>query len=784
MPVSDESLPDIISESLSVLELPGVLEEVAGYAASAAGSEAVLASAPLDDLLLIGTQLRLVSQLKEMIGLYGVLGLGDLVPMEGILGQLQNAATVLDAEEILAVADVLSISDLVQERLEGLEERFDLLRERAADILPLPQLKSWIRRVFDEHGMVRSSASPRLEEIHGRMRSVRDRIRKRLEDIVRDQDLARIVQEDYVTLRNDRYVILLRPEFKGVLDGIVHDHSRSGASVYVEPLNAVELNNQVASLLDEERDEILRIFAELTQTIRSQREEIGQNYQSLTWLDAFQARALYASATSSVVPELVENGFRILAARHPLLLASGQVDVVPMDVIQASETSATVISGANMGGKTVALKIAGLFPLMTRCGILLPAREGTKIQPFARIMADIGDEQDIRSRVSSFSGHMMRIKAILDHAMSDDLVLLDELGGATDPEEGSALAMAIMDELAERGASVVVTTHLTHLKAYAFGRPNVKNVSVEFHPQTLKPTFRLLYDLPGESHAIVTAERIGLSAKVTAAARTYLDKAAGGTSQLMENLRDKMSQVEDLRGKLEEERKALQEQLTQIRSEKDEIVEVFRKEAREMIRSADRKIADLQQSLKTGKIPRGPKPRKVLDQIKSEIVEKLGTPLEKTYPSLEPGTRVKVTTLGREGTVKAVLEKGRVEVSMGNVTVRADSEDLVIIGREQRKVHDSKKKQLGVHIPLATPRWEVKVIGLRVDDAMPIVEKAIDEALMAGLASMSIIHGKGTGRLKKAIWDYLASHAFVKNFQSGDIRGGGEGVTILNLVVE
>ncbi len=546
----------------------------------------------------------------------------------------------------------------------------------------------------------------------------------------------------------------------------------------------MELNNQVASLLDEERDEILRIFAELTQAIRSQREALEQNYRSLIWLDAFQARALYASATSSVVPELIEDGFRILAARHPLLLASGQMDVVPMDVMQAPETSATVISGANMGGKTVALKIAGLFPLMTRCGILLPAREGTKIQPFARIMADIGDEQDIRSRVSSFSGHMMRIKTILDHAVAGDLVLLDELGGATDPEEGAALAVAIMDELAERGASVVVTTHLTHLKAYAFGRPNVKNVSVEFHPQTLKPTFRLLYDQPGESHAIVTAERIGLSPKVITAARSHLDKAAGGTSQLMENLRNKISQVEDLRGKLEEEHRVLEEQLGQIRSEKDEIIEVFRKEAREMIRSADRQIADLQQSLKAGKIQRGPKPRQVMDQIKSEIVEKLGTPLEKTYPSLEVGTRVKVTTLGREGTVKAVLDKGRVEVAMGNLTVRADSEDLVIVGRVRRENSASKKKQLAVHIPLATPRWEVNVIGLRVDDALPIVEKAIDEALMAGLASMSIIHGKGTGRLKKAIGDYLASHAFVKNFQSGDIRGGGDGVTVVNLVVE
>ena len=399
-------------------------------------------------------------------------------------------------------------------------------------------------------------------------------------------------------------------------------------------------------------------------------------------------------------------------------------------------------------------------------------------------MADIGDEQDIRSRVSSFSGHMMRIKAIIDHALSGDLVLLDELGGATDPEEGAALAMAIIDELSERGASVVVTTHLTHLKAYAFNRPHVKNVSVEFHPQTLKPTFRLLYDLPGESHAIVTAEHIGLSPKVTAAARAYLNKAAGGSSQLMENLRNKIAETDELRKQLESERQELEAELSRVREEKSEIVETFRREAREMIRAADKQIADLQQSLKSGKMQRGPKAREVMEQIKSDIVLKLGTPLEKTVPTLEEGTRVRVTTLGREGTIKTVLDKGRVEVAMGNVTVRADSEDLVIVGKEKRKNSSSKKKQLGVHIPLATPQWQVNIIGLRVDDALPIVEKAIDEALMAGLVSMSIIHGKGTGRLRRAVWDHLASHAFVKNFQSGDIHGGGEGVTIVNLVAE
>jgi DNA mismatch repair protein MutS2 len=527
-----ESVSDVIAESLTALELPAVLEEVGCHAFSIPGREEVLSAIPEATVDQTRALLNLVAELREMTVLRGPLGLGDLIPLEGVLSSLENRSVILDPDDILAVRDVLAIAGSVKNRLERLEDRFEMLRYEAGKLTPLETLRSRIDEVFDEHGMVRPIASPRLREIHERTRSVRRRINKHLEGIVSDRDLARIVQEDYITLRNDRYVILLRPEFKGLLHGIVHDHSRSGASVYVEPLDVVDLNNQVASLIDEEREEVRRILRELTEDIRSFKDVLQSDYEALAFLDAFQARALYAEATSSVMPELSTEGFRILGARHPLLLAAQGSEVVPMDLIQDPETTASVISGANMGGKTVALKIAGLFPIMVRCGIMVPAEEGTRLQPFARVMADIGDDQDIRNRVSSFSGHMLRIKAIIDEARGGDLVLLDELGGATDPEEGAGLAMAIVDRLTAEGVRVVVTTHLTNLKAYALSRSDVKNVSVEFHPETLMPTFRLLYDLPGESHAIQTAERIGMDSRVVASARQYADKAAGGARLL------------------------------------------------------------------------------------------------------------------------------------------------------------------------------------------------------------------------------------------------------------
>jgi DNA mismatch repair protein MutS2 len=779
----DESFLEIVTDSWNALELPAVLEDVAAHALSAPGAEKVLAAVPEENAERVKEQLSLVGELREITTVRGPLGLGDLVPMEALLAKLDHTAAVLDTDEILAVADLVTICGTVRHRLESLGERFFHLRRRAGRIHPLEGLKSQIGRVLDEQGMLRSTASPRLMDIHRRMSAVRDRIRRRLERIVQDRELSRIVQEDYITLRSDRYVVLLRPEFKGLLDGIVHDHSRSGASVYVEPLGVVELNNDVASLSDEERDEIRRIFKELTDQIRVVREELFHNYEVLADLDAFQARALYAVTNSCVNPELVEEGFRILGARHPLLLAAAEVKVVPMDVVQEPATIATVISGANMGGKTVALKISGLFPLMVRCGIWVPASEGSRIAPFVGIMADIGDDQDIRSRVSSFSGHMLRIKAIIDSARPGDLVLLDELGGATDPEEGSALAMAIIDELVNRQARVVVTTHLTHLKAYALSRPDVKNVSAEFHPVTLKPTFRLLYDLPGESHAIETAESIGLDPKVVEAARHYLDKAAGGSTRLLQNLREKITEVDGLRKDLEERRQILNAELEEVRARREELVDEFRKEARDMIRSAEKQITDLQKSLKSGAMKKGGEPRSALERVRAEIASHLGTPLEKRA-NIDVGARVKVKTLGREGTVTAVHDRGKLDITVGNLTLRAESDDVVVLGWSPREKSSSKKERIAVEIPFATPQWEVNVIGLRVHEALPIVEKALDKAVLGGLSSISIIHGKGTGRLKQGIREHLTGHSLVRGIRSGDIQAGGEGVTVIDLVTE
>ncbi len=775
---------DVIEASHLALELPSVLEELALHAQTLPGKANILDTDPSTDISHIQSDLELVAQFFEFIMIHERLGFWGLINLEGLFDNLEIPSTLLEVEELLAVKDFSENSDSIKKRLYRIEDRFYRLKFLGAGLFELGSFRKAIDRVFDENGEVKPTASPELIRISEETRLIRSRIIKRLEKTVHDRDLTRVVQEDYVTLRNDRYVILLRPEFKSLLDGIVHDSSRSGASVYVEPLGVVDLNNRVATLADEFREEIKKIFKRLTEEVRQNLGALVENYKILTLLDAFQARASYASATNSVRPELVSEGFRLLKARHPLLLSVSETDTVPMDVIQDIDTLATVISGANMGGKTVALKIAGLFPLMVRCGMMIPAKEGSLLNPFSRIMADIGDDQNIRGKVSSFSGHISRIKAIFDNADEGNLILLDELGGATDPEEGSALAMAIIDELIRRKARVVVTTHLTQLKSYALAKPELKNVSAEFHPQTLKPTYRLLYDLPGESHAIATAERIGLPCSVLTAARAYADKSAGGSSRLLADLKHKMDETHELSAQLQIKQNRLDAQLAEIESSRDEIREEHIKQAREVVKNAERQLSDLQKSLKAGTVKSPRDVKQAVYFIKQDISDKLQAPLKINTAGFNVGDMVRIRSLSREGRIRNIPERGKIEIEVGKMLFRADPEDLEFVRKGYSEKNTSKKSVIGVEMPLITPRWEVNVIGLRAEEALPIIEKAIDDAILSGLASIRVIHGKGTGRLKKAVADYLAKQICVKAFHSGTPQEGGAGVTIIDLIPE
>ena len=772
---------NIRAESLRALDLDAVLAEASRYAHSQPGKESVCSAAPLQDFDQVKENLGIVRELKEASALDGPMELHGLIPIRGLLQSLENPATVLEPEDLLAVRDLLALTGRTFEWLDQLDPRFERLKALQAPLEILGDLRAKIERSIDDSGQVRMDANPELASIGDRLREARETIRKRLDGFVRDRNLTDVVQEDYVTLRNDRYVILMKPHFRGKLDGIVHDHSRSGSSVYVEPFDVVEANNKVAEYADQQRAAVRKLLRDLSEEVRRRKAEISVNFEQLVWLDALQARALYALATSSVEPEFVEDGFRIVGGRHPLLMAASPSDVVPMDVIQDSNTRITIISGANMGGKTVALKIAGLFPLMIRCFLQLPAEEGTQIQPFGSIMADIGDEQDLRERISTFAGHILRMRSIIESASAGDLVLIDELGAATDPEEGAAIGMALLDYLVEKGVRCVVTTHLSQLKAYAFAHDHAKNVSVEFHPVTHEPTFRLIYDIPGESHAITTAQRIGLPEKVLASARQYADKFAGGSAKLLSDLRQKMIEYEELQQQLRIKQHELEHQLAEIESQKNQVVESFRERCVALIQDAEKQIADLQKSLKERLPKKGDNPREKLKQIAERLEKELGVPIIRRKSRLAPGAMVRIASLDKQGRVTEVSETGVATVEVGKLKIKVKTSDLVESFSERTEKKASKIESTGVEIPSASPQWQVKVIGLRVDEAIPVVEKAINDAFLGGLTELIIIHGRGTGALKKAVREYASRHALVKGLHKADQAQGGDAVTVLEL---
>ncbi|MFH0960998.1 MAG: endonuclease MutS2 [Pseudomonadota bacterium] len=773
-------MSDVITDSLIALELPFVLDEVAVFAQSVSGKLRVKQCEPETDSSIIKDHLDLTREMKEVVSTRGSFGFSSLAPLKGVFERLRGISVLLDPEEMIAVRELLNITYATKRAIEDLDDRFKRLKKFGNRLNLVTTLRTTLRKTLDEHGSVRPDASPELTLIHREIINQRGKINKRLDAVIKNQDMARIVQEDYITLRNDRYVILLRPEFKGLLSGIVHDHSRSGASVYVEPFEVVEDNNRMASLADEEREAVIKVYRWLTEEIKNSIDELSENFETLTGLDSYQAKAEYAIRMDCHAPELTPLGFRIIGARHPLLLAAKDVDVVPMDIVMDSDTIVTIISGPNMGGKTVALKIAGLFPLMARCGLLLPAKEGSKIQPFSRIMVDIGDEQNIRGKVSSFSGHISKIKAILEFAQPGDLVLLDELGGFTDPDEGAALAMAIIDELRANDANVFVTTHLTQLKAYALSTSGTKNVSVEFHPITLKPTFKLLYDLPGDSHAITTAESIGLPRNLIERARTYADRAAGGSTALLTSLREKLISLDSSRKEHEILTHRLKQELIETSERRNEIVDKFRKEASDLIKKAEQDLSSLRRSIKTGQIKSGKEIHAKFQEVKSEIAQKLQIPLSKPRQYWEEGSLVRIQSLGKQGFITSAGDRGKMDVLVGKITVRTDSEDLILIKKPDQKKKPSKKTIIGVETA-ATVGWEINVIGMRVDEAIPVVEKSIDNAILGGLTSLRIIHGKGTGRLRQAIAEYLSTHGMVLGYQSGSPQEGGAGATIVNL---
>ena len=716
---------------------------------------------------------------------------------------------VLAASELLEIAELARASTRLRRTFVRTRQETPLLSTLAAGLADLEALRGLIAGAVDERGEVRDSASRELQAIRRERDAVHGRLQQRMEALLRSASLRPSLQDPIVTLRDGRYVLPVRSEARSAVPGIVHDSSASGATIYVEPLAVIELGNRWRELQAQERHEIERIMRTLSEAAGEAEHELVDAVERLARLDLALAKARLAEQIGAAdlteaggdAPWLVEApaALRLVEARHPLL----EGEVVPVTIEAGGETRALLITGPNTGGKTVALKTAGLLSLMALAGLPVPADEGTRIPVYDAVFADIGDEQSIEQSLSTFSGHVTAIIDILERAGSRSLVLLDELGAGTDPTEGAALAIAIVGRLVEAGATLIATTHHSELKLFAHREAGVQNASVEFDVETLAPTYRLRIGVPGQSNALAIAERLGMPGTIVEAAREGLSHGQRDLEAVLGDLRTQLSAAEDRaaraaadRDAAEELRGDLERQLATLAGESERLRAESRERVREEVRDAERMLQRARREVESARLeqaaadlerareaaaalaptvsPTGPpEPPPAVSADSLSPRERVGVRAPR-LPAPELGSRVWLRGIGSPGeALSEPDEAGEFEVQLGALRTR------VRLAQVERIEQPDGAVIVAVRTPPAPSAPEqIEIRGQIVAEALPAVEAYLDDAARAGRERVRIIHGKGTGALRRAVRELLARHPLVTAYESGTAQEGGEGVTV------
>jgi len=785
------------------LELTKVLDTLAAYTSFSGGEDLALILEPSSDILTAVERIQETSEarilLEEKAEQFTLGGVHDV--REAALSTVRGM--VLDSKTLLDMRSTLRRATTIRRLLSHLKGAYPLLSAIAESLEECTGLQHEINRIIGDDGNVLDSASPKLATIRRDMRVAFDRLQSKLNAIINNPNNAQYLQEQLITQRNGRYVIPLKADFKGKIQGIIHDQSSSGATIWVEPLKTVEVNNAYRDLQLQEEKEIRRILRELCELVAQESDYIVRTVEGLAYLDLVFAKAKYANALRANAPKLV--GFdlqssnpmhpgvtlKLLQARHPLI---DPQHVVPIDLEMDAETYAIVITGPNTGGKTVALKTVGLMVLMAQCGLHIPAEVGSVLSVFSNIYADIGDEQSIEQSLSTFSGHMTNIIQILQQVDDRSLVILDELGAGTDPAEGSALARAILSRLLDEGVTTLVTTHHPELKIYSHERRGVRNASVEFNLQTLAPTYRLIMGLPGRSNALAIATRLGLPEDIIDDARSMVSTEDLVADDLLDEItktREETRAAYARAAEIEAEAEALQQHLRQeldaLETERRDILVEARRKADYEIRELQKELARLRRDMENARQPL--ETIKQLEKFSENLELDLAVPQENTPEPLDEkvkqlrlGDAVWVPALQMEGLISE-LSAEEAEVTIGQMRLRAQLREL-----EYRKPSEKEKTKKQAKQDLAplpergkSPGLELDLRGKRVEDAQDRVSSYIDAAYMANLPFVRIIHGKGTGALRQAVRDILHGHGLVAKFGSGSPKEGGEGVTVVTL---
>ena len=789
-------------KALETLEYKKIIAQLKREMGSAASAKLADELTPLTSEKIIKEELRSTTEAVDLIVRKGPLPTGGLYDIREAL-LLAKKGGSLTMRQLLEVQNVLGISsevvafmhDDALPELKYIGEMVDLIVEFTA-------LEKEISRCILTEDEMADNASPKLKDIRRNIHQQNQAIKNKLSRIITSSSNKTYLQDTIVTMRDGRYVIPVKQEYRSFFPGMVHDQSKGGATLFIEPQGVVELNNKLRELEVEEQLEIARILAELSSRVAEHYREIRSNLELLTKLDFIMAKGKLSCKMHASEPKIDADGeLRLISARHPLIEYK---KAVPVDIRIGGDYRTLIITGPNTGGKTVSLKTAGLLVMMAQSGLHIPASHASTLPIFGEVFADIGDEQSIEQSLSTFSSHMKNIVSIIDKASYDSLVLVDELGAGTDPTEGAALAIAILERFYDSGALTMATTHYNELKKYALATSGVENAAMEFDVETLTPTYRLLIGVPGKSNAFEISKKLGLSESVIERASEHIKHGDMEFENVISSIEDDKRKAaadrldaESMRAEIEERLKKLEEKEQAISEKRADIIAEAKREARELLRETKSAVKDVQKDLRrlqksgahtnlnTGALE---KSRRKINEAKDLVSEKVVKQVNSepvSADTLKIGDRVKLLTIGQNGTILSLPdEKGNLMINIGALKVKARLQDLMLINEgKDRKPQAKSSSKYGslLRSKSSSVSASINVMGKNLEDALADVEKYLDDVYMAGLDMVSIIHGRGGGILKDGIRQMLKRKKYVDSYGAASYNDGGEGVTIVRM---
>jgi len=730
--------------------------------------------------------------MKEMIDFYKYddgLELAGLADITKMMNSIDIIGSYLSVEDLATLKKNLTIFRISKSRAKNVRDKYKTIWNLFSDVEEVREIENFISEAINDEGILKDDASIGLRDVRRQKQNINANIKEKFDELISNKNTQNAIQERIVTQRNDRYVIAVKTDFKGLVKGIEHDRSATGSTVYIEPLNVVSLNNKLREYEAREREEIRKILLRITEIIKTKKEEILEIKEILERLDFIDAKTTYSVNKKCIVPKIINKEYlKLVEARHPLI---DENTVVPINFELGNPENIMLITGPNTGGKTVTLKVAGLLTIMALSGIPIPANEKTEVGYFHNVLADIGDEQSLEQNLSSFSGHVSKIKDIIEHASSKSLVLMDELGSGTDPMEGAAFAMAIIDYLNKKHVTSIITTHYSEVKAYAFNTTGIKSASMEFNVETLSPTYKLLEGIPGESNALIIARKYGISEEIIENAKSYISEDNQRVEEMLKSIKEKNdklemmhAQLEATRAELDKQKNIYEQKMVKLENEKNEIIKRAYEEADNYLKNMQAKAKNLIDKINSeeSKKEDAKNAQRSLNMLReSFITDKKKNVKEKKIITQNVdfaiGEEVLVKTMNQNGKILKIMPDNRIQVQTGILKLVVSTDDIVKI--QKKKIN--KFKNFASLKRTSQVRGEIDLRGMNADEAIAELETYMDRAMLTGYHEIYIIHGKGTMVLRKKIHEYLRTSKYVAEFKDANQNEGGVGCTVVTL---